>query len=418
MTLKRLLAIGFIFGCTAAGWFVLGHTLSWRTSTLSQRLDQEVTGNWGAPLEQAHPCIYYLAPSGADSRRLIQPVRSRIVVDLKHDPKKKGLLWYRTFRVDFQAEYLVRNPTPIPQTVYVQFEFPATGIRYDRFSLALAGQITERAPGNGGLTESIQLGPGAEVPLRVAYQSAGLDRWQYVLRNSPRVRDFVLRMNTDFAEINMPAGAESPTSRTATATGWELIWEYSDVIGARAVGMDMPAVVNPGPVAARITYFAPVSLLFFFVVLLMLGTVRGVDLHPMNFFFLAAGFFAFQLLFAYLVDLVPISAAFVVAAVVSLTLVTGYLGMVAGMPFARLAAAAQLAYLVLFSYSFFFRGLTGITITVGAIVTLALLMFFTAKVDWTDAFAPRDPEPRPPSDGEAPPILGIPPNAHGMPVVK
>ena len=42
----------------------------------------------------------------------------------------------------------------------------------------------------------------------------------------------------------------------------------------------------------------------------------------MNYFFLAAGFFAFQLLFAYLVDLVPISAAFVVAAVVSLTLVT------------------------------------------------------------------------------------------------
>jgi hypothetical protein len=62
--------------------------------------------------------------------------------------------------------------------------------------------------------------------------------------------------------------------------------------------------------------------------------------------------------------------------------------------------------------------LTGITITVGAIVTLALLMFFTAKVDWTDAFAARDPEPRPPSDSEAPPILGIPPNPHGMPVVK
>ena len=164
------------------------------------------------------------------------------------------------------------------------------------------------------------------MPLRVAYQSAGLDRWQYVLRNSPRVRDFTLRMNTDFAEINMPAGAESPTSRTTTDTGWELIWEYSDVIGARAVGMDMPAVVNPGPVAARITYFAPVSFLFFFTVLLMLGTVRGVDLHPMNYFFLAAGYFAFQLLFAYLVDLVPTTTAFVIAAVVSVTFVTGYLG--------------------------------------------------------------------------------------------
>jgi hypothetical protein len=391
MTPKRLLAIGFIFACTAAGWFLLGHTLSWRTHTLNQRLDQEVTGNWGAPIEQAHPCIYYLAPTGNESRRLIQPDRSRITVDLHHDPKKKGLLWYRTFRADFEADYLLRNPTPIPQTVFVRFDFPVAGMRYDRFTLALGGKTTGKAPANGTLTESVLLGPGEETSLRVAYQTAGLDRWQYSLRNSPRVRDFNLRLKTDFTEINMPAGAESPTRRSTTPSGWDLLWEYSDVIGARAIGMDMPAVVNPGPVAARITFFAPVSLLFFFTVLLMLGTVRKVNLHPMNYFFLAAGYFAFQLLFAYLVDLVPTTTAFLIAAAVSVTLVTGYLGLVAGFPFARLAAVAQLAYLVLFSYSFFFRGLTGITITVGAIVTLALLMFFTAKINWSLAFAAHHP---------------------------
>jgi hypothetical protein len=391
MTPKRLLALGFIFGCTAVAWFILGHTLWWRTDTLNRRLNQEVTGNWGAPIEQTHPSIYYLAPTGAESKRLIQPVRSRIAVDLQHDPKKKGLLWYRTYRADFQAEYLIRNPTPIRQTIYVRFDFPAVGIRYDRFTLAIGEQITEKAPAGGGLTESILLGPGQEVPLRVSYQTTGLDRWQYSLHNSPRVRDFVLRMKTDFAEIDMPAGAESPTGRTPSASGWDLVWEYSDVIGARAVGMDMPAVVNPGPVAARITYYAPVSLLFFFTVLLMLGMVQRVDLHPMNYFFLAAGYFAFQLLFAYLVDLMSVWTAFLVAAAVSVTLVSGYLARVAGMRFARLAAVAQLAYLVLFSYSFFFRGLTGITITVGAVLTLALLMFFTAKINWALVFGARPP---------------------------
>jgi hypothetical protein len=389
MTPKRLFAIGFIFLCTTAGWFLLGQTLDWRTRTLSQRLDQEVTGNWGAPIEQAHPMVYYLAPTGADSKRVIQPVRSRITIDLRHDPKKKGLLWYRTFHADFQAEYLIRNPTPIPQTIYVRFQFPVDGMRYDRFTLDLGGQTTGKTPAKGGLTESILLGPGAELPLRVAYQTAGLDRWAYSLKHSPRVRDFILQMKTDFAEINIPAGTESPTSRTATSSGWNLLWEYSDVIGARAVGMDMPAVVNPGPVAARITHFAPISLLFFFAVLLMLGIVRGVNLHPMNYFFLAAGFFAFQLLFAYLVDLIPTTAAFLSASLVSLILVTSYLGLVAGRKFAMLSAMAQLAYLVLFSYSFFFVGLTGITITIGAIVTLALMMFFTAKVDWADAFSPK-----------------------------
>jgi DNA-directed RNA polymerase specialized sigma24 family protein len=57
---------------------------------MNRRLNEEVTGNWGAPIEQAHPIIYYLAPTGAESRRLIQPVRSRISMDLQHDPKNLG----------------------------------------------------------------------------------------------------------------------------------------------------------------------------------------------------------------------------------------------------------------------------------------------------------------------------------------
>ena len=51
------------------------------------------------------------------------------------------------------------------------------------------------------------------------------------------------------------------------------------------------------------------------------------------------------------------------------------------------AAPAQVAYMVLFSYSFFFDGLTGLTITIGAIATLALLMIATAKVNWAEKFS-------------------------------
>jgi inner membrane protein involved in colicin E2 resistance len=134
------------------------------------------------------------------------------------------------------------------------------------------------------------------------------------------------------------------------------------------------------------SFFAPVSLLFFFSVLVLMGMVRRVNLHPMNYFFLAAGCFAFQLLFAYLVDLIPLTPAFVISAVVSLVLVNGYLFAVVGLRFAQLGVVAQFAYMVLFSYSFFFEGLTGLTITIGAIVTLALLMAATARVNWAEKF--------------------------------
>ncbi len=72
---------------------------------------------------------------------------------------------------------------------------------------------------------------------------------------------------------------------------------------------------------------------------------------------------------------------------------TGYLIAAAGFRFARIAAAAQFAYMVLFSYSFFFDGLTGITITVGAIITLAMLMAFTAKTDWAEVMKAKPKKP-------------------------
>ena len=64
-----------------------------------------------------------------------------------------------------------------------------------------------------------------------------------------------------------------------------------------------------------------------------------------------------------------------------------YLRIVFGAAFALLAAGtAQLVYLVLFSYAFFFKGLTGLAITIGAIATLFVLMQITARVNWNNVF--------------------------------
>lgn len=397
------MAIGLIVGCTTLAWFMLAGALKVRSESTGRRLGPEVAGNLGGAMEQQHPELYYLSSTSARTKRFIQPEQSRVEVDLDYEPRKKGLLWYRSYRAEFEGDYLVRNPSPITQTFYVRFVFPARGARYDEFSLTIGDRDTGKMPANGEITESVILEPGAETTLRVTYHSTGINHWIYSFGNSPRVRDFVLRMRTNFEDFNIPAGTESHTKLPEpTEEGLRFTWEYSDVIGARSIGMDMPAVVNPGPVAARMTVFAPVSLLFFFAVLVIMGTVRKVNLHPMNYFFLAAGCFAFQLLFAYLVDLMPAMAAFTIAALVSLGLVSGYLWKAAGAGFARLAAVAQFAYMVLFSYSFFFQGLTGITITVGAVMTLALLMAFTAKLDWESVFVGRREARRQPSVGASP----------------
>ena len=398
MTIKRLIAICIIVGCTSAAWFLLGGTLQYRANQTDGRLGSEVVKNWGPLLTQEHPSLFYEAPTGNNARREIQPETSDIAVTLAYEPKQKGLLWYRTYKAEFTGKYLVKNPTPIAQTIYAVFKFPAADARYDAFSLRFGEKLTDKAPVNGEIRESLLLAPGAEVPLTVTYRATGLNQWVYSLRNAKRLKNLHLAMNVNFAEINIPPFAESPTSRAVVGEGRTLQWDYTDVIGAHAIAMDMPAVTNPGYVAGRMTFFAPVSLLFFFAVLVIVGIRERTGLHPMNYFFLAAGCFAFQLLFAYLVDLVPLTLAFFIAAGVSVALVTGYLWRATTVKFALISAVAQFAYMVLFSYSFFFDGLTGIAITIGAIITLALLMAFTARVKWDAALTTRPvPPPMPTS---------------------
>jgi len=133
-------------------------------------------------------------------------------------------------------------------------------------------------------------------------------------------------------------------------------------------------------------------LFFFFTVLVVLGAVTGVNLHPMHYFFLGAAFFAFHLLFAYLADQVPLAIAFPISAAVSLALVITYLGRVVNWRFAwREAGLSQFFFLVLFSYAFFFEGYTGLAVTIGSIATLAVLMQVTAKVDWKEVFSRKSP---------------------------
>jgi hypothetical protein len=387
MTLKRLIAIGGIIVCTAVGWFILGTSVLLRSGVSLNRCAPEVSGGWGPVMTQPHPVIYYNSPGSATGRHAIQPSQSEVAVALRYEPKKKGLLWYRTYLVDFRGDYSLQNPTQITQTIYVRFEFPATDASYSDFSFVIDGTpSTENNKTAEGITEAVTLAPGKSAKFSVAYKSRGTDRWGYSFGDTTRIRNFRLAMATDFSEFDFPAGTGSPTERARNSAGWNFVWSYPDVINAQAIAMGMPSVANPGPVASRMSFFAPVSLLFFFAVLVLMGMVWGIRLHPMNYFFLAAGCFAFQLLFAYLVDLIPLPLAFALSAVVSLALVSGYLFAAVGRRYAQLAAVAQFAYMVLFSYSFFFEGLTGLTITIGAIVTLAMLMITTAKVNWGDKF--------------------------------
>ena len=413
---KRIAAIAFIFVCTAIAWGILGGTIFSRTySDKAGLLSSTVASNWGTPQTQVPPsAAYYVERNKTDvhtedgktitrvvTEKTAYPLpleASHVDVTLNLDHRQKGLLWYSTYAVNFSGLYTYRNDSDKNQSVYFRLDFPAAQAIYDDLTVLIDGQSATITTENGGATATANIAAGKSAVLSFSYRSQGLDNWNYKFAADSeqsggqsgvsQVKNFSLAMHTNFKDIDFPQNTLSPTEKRESAQGWDLTWNYKSLLSGLEIGMAMPEKLQPGPLAGQISFFAPVSLFFFFFLMFIITTLRDIDLHPMNYFFLATAFFAFHLLLAYLVDHISIHWAFLICSLVSVFLVVSYLRLVVGIRFAALeAGGAQLIYLVLFSYAFFFKGFTGLAITIGSILTLFVVMQMTGRIKWSEKFA-------------------------------
>jgi inner membrane protein involved in colicin E2 resistance len=397
-----MLAVGFIFVCAAVAWGILSATIFYRTQESGSGLRGRVVGTWGAEQSATPPIAEYYTTQtirvktkvdGKDVEQIVEeplahalPLQSnRITTNLDLDYRQKGLMWYSTYAVVFNGEYTFQNTSDRTETVTFKLKLPATRSVYDGLQFTVNGAPVPIQTGDDAVGSAV-VAAGTAARLAVAYRSQGLGNWTYNFGNGvTQVRDFNLKMHTNFADVDFADNALSPTSKQRRGDGWDLAWNYQNLVSGYQIAVLMPEHLQPGPLAGQISLFAPVSLFFFFFVMLLVTTIRKMDLHPMNYFFLAAAFFAFHLLLAYLVDHISIHWAFAICSVVSVFLVVSYLRLAAGWHFAAsVAGGAQMLYLVLFSYAFFFKGYTGLTITIGAIITLFVAMQLTGRIRWAE----------------------------------
>ncbi len=412
--IRQIAALVFIFVCTTVAWMILGTTIFSRTYSTNQQLEGRVVSTWGSPQEQSPPTACYkrieITPvteqlpgkttirNDKVERYFPLPLEASTVnVKLHLDHRQKGLLWYSTYAVAFNSDYKFRNDTGEPETIDFHLTFPAQRAVYDGLVMEVDGQSLPISANDQGADVQAEVAPGQTAVLHTAYRSQGLTGWRYKLGSGiAHVNNFVLTMNTNFKDIDFADDTLSPTTKVRTSDGWQLTWQYSNLLSGFQIGMTMPEKLQPGPLAGQISYFAPISLFFFFFLMFIISTLRNIDLHPLNYFFLACAFFAFHLLLAYLVDHISIHAAMVISSFVSITLVVSYLRLVVGIRFAALEAGiAQLIYLVLFSYAFFWKGFTGLAITVISIATLFIIMQATGRIRWSERLTRRIPPPLP-----------------------
>ncbi len=407
MTVRKLIAIAVIFACTCVAWMILGGANTSRTSSSFSALKAEVVNLYGGSLVVKSPECYerveMTRETLSDGKRITETyyeyryadvLKTDARAEIFLDQRKKGNLWFPTFKARFNADYTFRLKDHEADGEYFVFtSLNSAESMYSGVSVTVNG---ERRSDIMPLVkkEAIPVVPSADglVTLSVSYGATGMEDFAYVITEGDseiaQLNDFTLMIKTDFDSYDFPSGMMSPTDKIDVGErGAELSWRLDDAVTGKDIGLVIPNRLNPGEIITRVCFFAPVSLLFFFIVLLMVSIVFSIRLHPMHFFFLAATFFSFHLMFSYFSDQWNIYASFAIAAFVSLALTVSYLSRFTPRSLWLIyAPLTQTVYLVVFSFSFFFDGMTGIIVTVCAVATLFILMQVTAKIDWDGVF--------------------------------
>src|SRR5262245_8949574 len=219
---KRIAALVFIFLCTTVAWSVLGATVLQRTYSSDSALKGRVASIWGTPQTQRQPDAKYelkvpvtteVVEDGRKQTRTTEHVKvvrlplltSRLDVRLDLEHRQKGLLWHSTYRVELGGTFIFRNTSDHPEIVEFTLPLPAERAIYDDLALTVNDQVLPLAMNKNSVSVRTSVAAGAQARFAAHYRSQGLESWRYKFADDvAEVRDFELRMTTDFKEIDFP----------------------------------------------------------------------------------------------------------------------------------------------------------------------------------------------------------------------
>ena len=426
-----LVDIGFkafiFFGFTII-WTILGSVNENRTYTHTDFSLKKIQNTYGGPLRITPPRIYYELTqerqgkvgkfdtvSTYKERETVDPSGSDIKLDLSLERKKVGNLWFPIFKATYRGSYEYKIDS-IPVEYRSEPLFLLPGLKSSEsilrsIELKINGSTVEplsKLVSNTPIELTSTLKADGNLLVDFYYETTGTAYLLYALSNNKdnkpdskkvtsksiiikdrltRLDNFSLKLTTDFLKYDFPRRTIPYTKILKTENKTEFEWKFDKTVTGKNIGIIVPKETNPGEIASRISFFAPIPLLFFFVVMTIFGILTKQQLHPMHFFFLAATFLSFHLIYSYSADHISMYAAFTIATLVSCFLTFSYLIRVRDRKYSFIAMLFQLLYLVMFSWSFFYKtdndlGITGLIVTIVSVLTLFVLMQLTANLNW------------------------------------
>ena len=136
MNVKQVVGIIVIVVIISIGWFILAGAMKWRTNEYGEMLKGRVVENWGSMQVQNQPFLRYQEKSLNDENKVvtttytIDPAASDLDVDLSSSHRRKGLIWYAFYEVDFEGTYTMVNTSGKGQVFTFVCPLPATEARF------------------------------------------------------------------------------------------------------------------------------------------------------------------------------------------------------------------------------------------------------------------------------------------------
>lgn len=389
---------------TTIAWMILGASNSSRTSKSFSSLKREVASLFGEEITINSPLCYYKKKTQREEvidgkkvikdvfiKKYIELVKSDIEIKINLDQRKKGNLWFPTFQSEFIGEYIFQINNNSSQ-YYVYSTLESSDSIYRDIILKINDKVNENIlPLVNKQEISVTPNDKNQIKLFISYKCTGMEELLYFITTDEneicQINDFNFKIITDFKNFDFPNAMMSPINKIETDNGFELLWQLKNAATGKDIGIVIPNKLNPGEIVTRVTFFAPVSLLFFFIVIFIIAIILKVEFHPMHYFFLAATFFSFHLMYSYFSEHLNLYITFGISSIVSLILTVTYLRLFAPKKITFLyAPISQIIYLVIFSFSFFYKGISGLIVTICSVITLFILMQITGKIKWDEVF--------------------------------
>jgi hypothetical protein len=310
-------------------------------------------------------------------------------IEIKKNIRKKGLLIFPGYNLDYSASYTFKNPTNKTSKIRFYMGLPSNSGNINNISVLLDGKTFVS---DGSFTEGLRwtknMEPNETHTFQIQYKAQGTKTFTYSLGSQPtQIKKLLISLTTDYDNFLIPDSSMVPSKEVLESGNNKLIWEIENLVSGQNISLDFILEGNYGEVASKFFLYSPLALFLFLISILLFTSAKEISLHPMNYLFILASFFVFYLLGSYLISYINIIYGILLSLFISSGIILYYIKLLnKGKLLINIVSISTLIFQWFFSIAFFFPEHTGLLITISSIIAFVILLKSTATTNWEDKF--------------------------------